>query len=317
MIDTNAQTATRISSSQLQPGDVLLMMGDAPISQLIAWCGDSIYSHAALMADDGDLIEASGSGVRRYPLAQRLQDTTNYYFVDAFRPLSYAQNPLDSDDRALVLAHAVSLLGVPYPIDELATLGVIVAVRGKLPEGWLERLVVREALDHLVRDDPSHMVCSEVVYRCFAECATEPAGRLAPEIILEPRGDAPFPKIDWTALFKELWELLHPARRQALQAIRAQFENTRATATPNALQMPNAAQAAAPSVADDELQGLLQQARDKLGTATQAKTTVGLGAPSPNPVPIPNPNPKLVTPLDLASTPSHTALGRLMQRSTA
>ena len=64
--------AALLPVAELRTGDVLLMMGEGPLSDLIAWASDSIYSHAALVADAGDLVEASTVGVRRYPLATRL-----------------------------------------------------------------------------------------------------------------------------------------------------------------------------------------------------------------------------------------------------
>lgn len=296
----------------LQVADVLLMMGVAPLSQLIAWCGDSIYSHAALVADGGDLIEASAQGVRRYPLARRLADRAEYRFVDAFRPLARDGSTLQDDDRARVLAHAKSLLGTPYPLDSLATLGVLVAVRGKLPSHWLARLVVREALDHLVRDDPSHMVCSEMVYRAFAECDAQPRGRLAPTIVLEPRGTAPFPKIDWKALWEEVWPLLRPGRQAALGEVAPRAARAGGTA--------DAAPLLAAAVPDDGLEDSLAQARAALGVAgaqvaaaQRLRSALGDAAQPAPPIPIPDPNPKLVTPLDLAATPSHKAVGRLME----
>lgn len=310
MIETaDTPSPQTMSAGDLQAGDVLLMLGEGPLSQLIAWCGDSIYSHAALVADGGDLIEASASGVRRYPLAQRLVDEVNYHYIDAFRPLAHDGSALGDGDRALVLAHGQSLLGIPYPLDMLATLGVVLAVRGKLPGDPAVRVVIREALDHVIRNDPSHMVCSEVVYRSFAECEAVPRGRLAPKIVLEPRGTAPFPDVDWKALWDEVWPLLRPDRQQALRAAISPAANRLGAPLPAA----GAESAGDAEVGDDALQAELALARETLGVPTRpplAKAARGAGQPPP----IPDPNPKLVTPLDLASTPSHTALGRLMQR---
>ena len=290
------------AAATLQAGDVLLMLGEGPLSQLIAWCGDSIYSHAALVAAGGDLIEAAAKGVRRYPLAQRIADQANYHFVDAFRPLARDGSALDDGDRASVLAHAQSLLGTPYPLDQLATLGVLVAVRGKLPRQPLARLVVREALDRLVRDDPSHMVCSELVYRSFAECDAQPRGRLAPRIVSAPRGSEPFPQVDWKALWDEVWPLLRP-QRQAVLA-----DATRAALAGDA----QAERRLATPAPDDGLEDSLAQARAALGVADAPAMLSGAAATPP--VPATDPNPRLVTPLDLALTPSHVALGRVMQR---
>jgi hypothetical protein len=301
------------AADALQGGDVLLMMGRSQLSALIAWCGDSIYSHAALVADGGDLIEAAASGVRRYPLSTRLADRDNYAFIDAFRPLTPARVPIESGDRAAVLRHAQSLLGVPYPLDMLATLGVVLALRGKWPVHPLARLVVREALDHLVRDNPSHMVCSEAVYRCFAQCDVQPPGRLAPEIVLQPRDTSPFPAIDWMALWEEVWPLIRPHRRVALFAADEAMREARlADAAPGLLH--EAGHAAGP-VADMELAALAMSARAALGVAVSPSSNVAMDGPIPDALdplaPLPHPNPKLVSPLDLAATPSHRMLGRV------
>lgn len=301
-------------ATELQVGDVLLMLGHGELSKLIAWCGDSIYSHAAIVADNAELIEAAAPSARRYTLAKRLADTAEYYFIDAFRPLAQDGRAFTDADRAAVLAHAHSLLGVPFPVDRLATLGVLVAVRGKWPQHWLARLLVREALDHLVRNDPSHMVCSELVYRSLAECAVQPRGRLAPRIVLAATTHEPFPVVDWKALWDEVWPLLHPARHTALAGVAAQVPAL------NATQMPEIATHPDLHVDDDELQRSLAAARTMLGIDPTLPVTASdngarlqeavAAAPGTD---LPNPNPKLVTPLDLAVTPSHSVLGRLMQ----
>lgn len=288
-----------IDAATLQAGDVLLMLSRAELSRLIAWFGDSVYSHAALVADDGDLIEAAAHGVRRYPLARRLADTAEVCFVDAFRPLAHDGSALTQADRERVLAHAQSLLGVPYPLDSLATLGVLVAVRGKaFPAHPVARLLVREALDHVVRNDPSHMVCSEFVYRSFAECTATPAGRLAPRIVPSPASGAPFPHVDWKALLDELRALRHPPRLAAANAIETPLSG-------------------AQPVDDATLAAGLAQARAHLGIFPGGDATPLLRGVAPD---TPGdrtgmPNPKLVTPLDLASTPSHIVLGRVMDSS--
>jgi len=215
------------------------------------------------------------------------------------------------DSAALVLVHAQWLLGTPSLLDMLSTLGVVLAVRGQLPGDPAVRLVIREVLDHVIRNDPTHMVCSEVVYRSFAECNAVPRGRLAPRIVLEPRGTAPFPDIDWKALWDEVWPLLRPDRQHALQTAAAPAA-VRLGAPPSAVAAA-AGVAGNAAIADDALQAELALARQALGVATMpplVRAAPGIGGQQS----IPDPNPKLVTPLDLAATPSHTGLGRLMQR---
>jgi hypothetical protein len=305
----NTMNTNPEAAETLLPGDVLLMLGHGELSKLIAWCGDSIYSHAAIVADDGNLIEAAASGVRRYSIATRLADTNEYFFVDAFRPLAKDGSGFDEADRAAVLAHAISLLGIPYPLDSLATLGVLVAVRQKWPAHWLARIVVREALDHLVKNNPSHMVCSEVVYRSLAECTVTPFAGLAPIVVLADPTHEPFPHVDWKALWDEVWPLLHPTRKAALAATAAQVQ-----AKPAALMATGPA-----AVSDQDLAESTRAARAVLGldpstTANDDGALLHEAAEEGQPgTPIPNPNPKLVTPLDLAITPSHTVIGRLMQ----
>ncbi|MBO9872185.1 hypothetical protein J7370_02145 [Xanthomonas sp. D-93] len=299
----------------MQVGDILLQLGCGPVSELIAWCGDSIYSHAAIVADQGDLIEAAASGVRRYALSKRLSDTANYLIIDAYRPLSYACVALDDADRANVLAKAQSLLGTKYPVNSLPTLGLLVAIRGKWPQHWLARIVVREALDHLVRDDPSSMVCSEMVYRALAQCDATPPGRLAPQIVLSGPTHMPFPDLDWKALWKEVWELLHPHRQQALGDIAQRLAAVEGA--PASL-----AASAQTTVTDHELLERANLIRARLNLPPLLPQADVHGAQSRDPAgtapgtSFPDPNPKLVMPLDLANSPSHVVLGRLLPAAT-
>lgn len=295
-----------VDAADLEVGDVLLMMGEAPLSQLIAWASDGIYSHAALVADGGDLIEAAGSGVRRYPLQQRLADRANYRFVDAFRAGADGSDGLSPPDREAVLATAAGFLGTPYPLDQLALLGAIMAVRGKWPVHPLARWLVREALDHVVPDAPGKLVCSELVYRAYAQCDAQPQGRLAPVIVVGARGTAPFPDIDWKQLFDEVWPLLRPQRRQAMQARMA------------AINPASGSDVMLSAGAEDD--GHLS---DDMLELARAEVLAGLGAGQPlDAAParhlllddsiIQKPNPRLVSPQDLANSPSNSLLGRLM-----
>lgn len=277
----------------LQEGDILLMMGDGPLSELIAWASDGIYSHAAIVVDGGELIEASLGGVRRYPLERRIVEFDHFHFIDAWRTHDGQGAPVAVADCGLVRRHAQDLLGAPYPVDQLALLGVVMAVRGKWPKHALLRKLVWMAMDRALPAESPAMVCSEVVYRAWAECAAEPRGRLAPRIVESERGTAAFPAIDWKRLYEEIGPLLGLPPPGAQGARGASAETLLASA-------------------DEVPDELLEQARQRLLAGLDGQLlarTAGTRAAGHHP------NPRLVSPQDLANSPSTTHLGRLMQRA--
>ena len=285
-----------ITIDGLQEGDILLMLGDGPLSDLIAWASDGPYSHAALVVDGGDLLEASFAGVRRAPLRDRVKELAHYHFIDAWRPHDAGGQPWGTADRALGRERAERMLGAPYPVDQLALFGAVMAVRGKWPKHPLLRKLVRIALDRALPSESPALVCSEVVYRAWAECDAAPRGRMALPIIEGERGDAPFPAIDWQRLYDEIGPLLFPAPEG--EALRGA-----APADVGALL----------GSADEVPDEVLDEARRRLlgATAGQARLrsagTASAGASVA-------PNPRLVSPQDLANSPGTTLLGRLMQR---
>lgn len=192
----------------LHPGDVLLHMGKGEISKLIAWASNSRYSHAALVLDSDSLIEATASGVRIKALAPRLVERDEFVLIDGWR-FKDGKGSLSTDHLGALQARARSFLGAPYPLDQLFELGIICALRSKLD--WPEPLkwLLRVALDRAVQADPSRMVCSEFVYRSFAEATTEPPGALRPVIEVVDTPELPFPDIDWLALLKEYEQARH------------------------------------------------------------------------------------------------------------
>ena len=181
------------------------------------------------------------------------------------------------------------------------------AVRGKWPAHPLGRWLVRIALDRALPDHSDRMVCSEVVYRAYAECAAMPAGRLAPAIVPGPRGNAPFPDVDWEALWKEIGPLLrHPPRTGLQAAVNAADAGIGFDAVPPD---PDAV-----GRIDDA--GLEAARLAVLGQGAALRAAAGplkAGAAGP---PLPRPNPRLVSPQDLAASPSLRMQGRLMQRVT-
>lgn len=287
---------------QLRVGDLLLMLGKSELSKLIAWFGDSPYSHVSLVSDNGLLIEGIRPAVKETPLADRLAADGPVVFVDAYRSLAADGAPLDADDRAAVLRHARSLIGTTFAQDDLVTIGLLVALRGKprhLP-AWL-RWLIRAATEHAIRADSGRMLCSEFAYRSFADCDATPTGRLARPIVPGEPSDLPFPDVDYGKLEEEVREILglkKPPREKAAAADDARLGDA-AWDTVDALDTDDAA-----------LDASIAALRAQLGLEGQGVEKANLlQAPAwPGPE---RPNPKLVRPRDLADSPASAFLGRL------
>ena len=125
----------------------------------------------------------------------------------------------------------------------------------------------------VVQDDPSRVVCSELVYRGYAEAVTRPANALRLPITHRASQSTPLPKIDFIALAMECLEDYQRANPKG--ALRA--------ATPA------------------ELPDLLAQARSTLGIGGLQASGTGDIAP----------NPKTVLPADLEFSGGLRKLGRL------
>jgi hypothetical protein len=279
-------------NASLAPGSILLHMTKGEISKLIAWADNGQYSHAAIVLDDDKIAEAVAAGVREFPLADRLAQADEFRWIDAYAPAQ----PLGAADLEAVRTVAKGYVGVPYPLNELMLLGLVCAARDKIPEHEWARWIVREAFDLALAADPKSQVCSEFVFRCFAEAKTSPARRLAPRIVVEPRREVPFPDINWGALWKE-----YEDARQ-----RAHGPPTRPR-TP----LRPAVAATRPVEGDrvdlDELRAKAAQVRARRGVGAIAAATAAAG-----PIEDPRPNPKLVTPADLAASPSFSVAARVV-----
>jgi hypothetical protein len=145
------------------------------------------------------LREASAAGIRSYDLATRLADTTDYRFIDAYR---YAPNGIVGDQVTALRRVADGYMGNPYPLNELFFLGMACAVRDKVPVNAQLRLLLHKILDDVVDPNPHWEVCSEFVYRCYAEAKATPS--MKARIVLAPLKDTPFPHIDMVALIEEI-----------------------------------------------------------------------------------------------------------------
>lgn len=260
----------------LQAGDVLLVKSTGELAKVIAWFGDSTYSHAAIMVAPDRVVEARVSGVVECGIDE-LRAPKDIAWTDVYRPLAAEGTALSAADRALVAAKARTFVGQAYPLDDLAWLGVLVALREKWPDSLRAKWLVRIAVDHLVRVEPGHVTCSELVYRAFLECEAMPRGRLALRIEPVARGTMPFPKVDWFSLAGEIRDLFTHKGTDLVLASGVDL-----AADPDDL----------PPIDEADLRARIGTARDHvLGPAMAKSTTSATGRPT---------NPRAVSPQDLA-----------------
>jgi hypothetical protein len=264
-------------------------MGDGEISKLIAWASNSRYSHSALVLDSSTLIEATGAGVKTKPLAPRLTDSQEFSLIDAWR-FGGVDAQLSAARLAALQDSARSFLGAPYPLNQLFELGIVCALRDKL--AWPEPLkwLLRIALDQAVHSDPGQMVCSEFIYRSFADAKTEPPGALRPIIDVVAAAQLPFPDIDWFALYREYEE----ARQASPHTLPA--APLRASAAPSP---------AAPATVDPEHAALARQIRQMRRSARTPMAGIAE-------IVAPWPNPETVTPEDFATSPSFALAAQIL-----
>lgn len=181
-------TVETIGPEALRPGDVLLMLGAAPSSRLIALVDGGDYSHSAIF-DGADVLGCVAEGVVSLPLAQFMTED-DLVLLDAWRHVSADGVALGDPGRpaAPVLAKARAYLDahVPYALHDLYLMGLLTVIR-RLPPTEAERELLWLAInglaalaDAVAPDWRRGMTCSEYVYRCFTEagCTIPIAGAL-------------------------------------------------------------------------------------------------------------------------------------------
>jgi hypothetical protein len=269
-----------IDPAQLRPGDVLLMKGIGAVSDLIAWFGDSSYSHAALMIEGGAFVEAALPVSRRVLLADRLRQADHYDFIDVYRPTQSSGKPLEGTQRDAIARAASALLGVNYPLNAMLQMAVFAGLRNRIPADKSLRWLLREILDYLITQDPKHMVCSELVYIALRDA------KQAPALIISAQLDLPLPQINLVELIRE-WLRAQGKDKAALEAL---------------------ATDALPEASEDELVERFRQLQAQRGgvEAKRELSVAALGMP-----PVLNANPKNVLPVDLETSPQLRLMGRL------
>jgi hypothetical protein len=169
----------------VQPGDVLLVHGPSVVSWAIRFLDRSEVNHAAIAVDDESLAEAAWMGLRFVSLDSCVAGN-NYVLV----------RRSDVADTAPVVTVANDYVnsGVPYAYQQVLLLAVLCATRA-VPLPMVAKRFVRRALDgaadalnaKIDRDGTTLMICSEFVYRCYAE--TDPPHLLVTDLALEAAAD--------------------------------------------------------------------------------------------------------------------------------
>src|SRR4051812_36350039 len=100
-----------LSVAQLEPGDILLSLGEGKISRAIQALDGGLYSHAALWAGEG-ILESTLPNVLEHPLNVSLNKHGRVY-VDVYRHQGAAGK------RSRIVEEARKFVGRPYASGEL------------------------------------------------------------------------------------------------------------------------------------------------------------------------------------------------------
>jgi len=110
----------------------------------------SRYSHAFVVVDDGQVVEANSKGARIAPLADRLD----------WRPLAFGHAvPLTDAQRAAVAREARALVGTPYSWADYVALGLD-HLGDRRGFRWLHARVAGPL--HAYIADSGRMICSQL-----------------------------------------------------------------------------------------------------------------------------------------------------------
>lgn len=186
--------------ADLKTGDLLLSMSDSEIGKLVAWLGNAKFSHASVVFDATQLIEATPPKVRLAPLAERVRKSS-VEFIDVLRPLV----EFSSGDESWLRSYGQSLVDRDYAKDLLAPLAVVAIARKATTFHPLLRRLLKWVIQHEISQDSTRLVCSELAYRLYDEPGY--ALRRTPQLPDLPVVTLPFPFLNPIKLAQEIREL--------------------------------------------------------------------------------------------------------------
>lgn len=274
---------TTIKYDELRPGDVLLHASKGEVSKLIQWASDSDYSHIAMVYKPGLLAEAVSSGVHfDSDLKKRIEGIpAAFHRIDAWRPTG-AGDPISDAALAALRASADQMQGRKFALNQWLELGLVCALRNKVPDKPIWKWLITKVIDTFVQVDPSRLLCSEFVYLAFFHAATTPPGQLRPVLSRPNRPNRPFPNdLDIQKLIEEY---LKAAGQSAQLLDIAALLNAFAALT------------------SSQIEANWEQARDAVRNRIRSELTAGMTGPHPD----------LIEPQDFAESPSFRSLGSVV-----
>lgn len=165
-----------IGIHELLPCDILLYHGYSTTSRLIQWFDGSEYSHSSVF--NGSVVtEAVPEGVVQRSVAESMAHTE---YVEVYRLRKkgvFVGSPeLPAEPVLRVISHYASLHD-RFAYEEVVLLALLCTTR-RLPLPFLRGILDSAAavIADMLDEGKQPMVCSELVYRCFAEAS--PAYRL-------------------------------------------------------------------------------------------------------------------------------------------
>lgn len=267
-----------LTVADLQPGDLLLSKARTEIGKLIAWVGDTDYSHAAVVFSRDDLVEATPPKVRLASLADRAAQGDKLEHLDVFRPRTLHDRPLDDTNLAALQMAGNTHVGKSYAASLLPFIAISGAIRNKTTDDERLRFLLKLIIDAVMPSDADALICTELAYRVYdAGGYTKDYSHLKPVLIPVPPQHPAWPGIDLVRLYLEIRELLGDRMRLLADA------------------PPGTATAR-------ELQDSYDRAMSRLGLG------LGLGQGATR---LLGTNPKAVILIDLEHSPTFSRLGRL------
>lgn len=180
----------KIKPDALRPGDVLLSSDLNPISKLIKTINKSDYCHAALYTGEA-VIEAVFGGVEKSNLQERIADKE---YMDVYRFVSGGNilgDPGWPAEPVIRRAEYYCKPGQKYAYRELFFLLVLLRAQyGRISKAiwrffiqkYLSIPELKEKYELYIdrkEKDEEPVICSELVYRCFAEATADQKYKLS------------------------------------------------------------------------------------------------------------------------------------------